>query len=181
MPTQRPVDGLWTGEPARRLVAIATGGALGTLARYGVERSLAPSPLGFPWATFTVNMTGALALGLIVTLVVERWPPTRYVRPFAAIGFCGGYTTFSTLVVEVALLAHHGRTGTALIYLITSAVVGLVAVVVGMSLARGRVLPLLRSGPIPDPDDVGVLDAGRRAEKPRSPDTGGAGSPGAPS
>lgn len=159
MATARRVDGLLTGEPARRLVAIAAGGALGTLARYGVDRSLVAPPFGFPWATFTVNMTGALLLGLIVTLVAERWPPTRFVRPFAAIGFCGGYTTFSTLVVEAALLTQHGRVGPAVVYVVASVVVGLASAVLGMSLARGRLLPLLRLGPIPDPDDVGMLDS----------------------
>ncbi len=93
------------------MAAIAAGGALGTLARYGTDRALVVPSAGFPWATFAVNVAGSFLLGLIVTLVVERWPPTRFVRPFAAIGFCGGFTTFSTLAVETAQRAQHGQVG----------------------------------------------------------------------
>lgn len=173
MPTYRSVEGLSAplaaGQPPVRLLAIAAGGALGTLARYGVDRGVPPSPLGFPWSTFTVNVTGSLLLGLIVTLVVERWPPTRYVRPFAAIGFCGGYTTFSTFVVEAALLTQHGHAGGAVLYVAASVVAGLAAAIVGMALARGRLLPLLRLGPIPDPDDVGMLSGDPTAEPTAEP------------
>jgi CrcB protein len=140
------------GEPALRVAAVAAGGALGTLARYGVSRAMVPPPLGFPWATFVVNVTGSLLLGLIVTLVVERWSPTRFVRPFAAIGFCGGFTTFSTMVVSAAQLGQHGRSGLAAVYLIGSLMAGLVAVAVGTALARGRLVPAGRRSPIPDPD-----------------------------
>ncbi len=154
-------------EPSLRLVAIAVGGSLGTLARYGTDRLLVPSAAGFPWATFTVNVAGSLVLGLIVTLVVERWSPTRFVRPFAAIGFCGGFTTFSTLAVEAAQRTQHGRAGLAVVYVAASLVAGLAAATLGMALARGRLLPVPRDRPIPDPDDLGPLsshgDAGRDA------------------
>ena len=151
------------GDPGRmpeaplRLVAIATGGALGTLARYGMDRSLVPSPLGFPWPTFTVNVAGSLLLGLVVTLVVERWPPTRFVRPFGAIGFCGGFTTFSTLVVEASQRAQHGRVGPAAVYVVVSLVAGVVAAGLGMALGRGRFLPVPGDHSLPDPDDIGSL------------------------
>ncbi len=140
------------GEPALRIVAIAAGGALGTLARYGVNRAMVPSPLGFPWATFVVNAVGSLLLGFLVTMVVERWSPTRFVRPFAAIGFCGGFTTFSTMVVSAAQLGQHGRSGLAAVYLIGSLGAGLVAVALGTVLARGRLAPAGPLSPFPDPD-----------------------------
>jgi fluoride exporter len=144
-------------EPPLRIAAIAAGGALGTLARYGTDRALVPSPSEFPWATFPVNVTGSLLLGLIVTLVVERWPTTRFVRPFAAIGFCGGFTTFSTLAVEAAQRAQHGRVGLAAGYVVASLFAGVAAAALGMTLARGRLLPVPRHRPVPDPDDLGPL------------------------
>ncbi len=146
-------------EPALRVVAIAAGGALGTLARYGTDRALVVGPASFPWATFSVNVTGSFLLGLIVTLVVERWPPTRFVRPFAAIGFCGGFTTFSTLAVETTQRAQHGRVGLAIGYLAASLVAGTVAALGGVMLARGRrgALPGA-SRLLPDPDDLGALN-----------------------
>ncbi len=143
-------------EAPLRILAIAVGGALGTVARYGTERSMVVSPGRFPWPTFVVNMIGSFLLGAIVVLVVERWPPTRFVRPFAAIGFCGGFTTFSTMVVEAVQRGQHGHLGLAAAYLGTSLVVGVVAATAGMLVARGRLLPP-RGAPIPDPDDIGSL------------------------
>jgi len=116
-----------------------------------------PAPLGFPWATFAVNVAGSFLLGLIVTLSVERWPPTRFVRPFAAIGFCGGFTTFSTLAVEATQRVQHGRAGLAAAYVVASLAAGVLAATVGMTLGRGRLLPVPRDRPVPDPDDLGSL------------------------
>ena len=148
-------------EPALRLLAIAAGGALGTMARYGVGRAVVVSPTGFPWATFTVNLVGSFILGALVTLVTERWPPTRFVRPFGAIGFCGGFTTFSTLAVESVQRIQHGRVGLAAVYVAASLVAGMVAAFLGMAVARGRLLPLSRQRRIvPDPDDLGELHRG---------------------
>jgi CrcB protein len=142
------------------VAAIAVGGALGTLARYGTDRALVVSSTGFPWATFAVNVTGSFVLGLLVTLVVERWPPTRFVRPFAAIGFCGGFTTFSTLAVEAAQRVQHGHVALAAGYVLASLAAGVVAATLGMALARGRLLPVPRDRPVPDPDDLGTLGPG---------------------
>ena len=148
-----------------RIAAIAVGGALGTLSRYGVARALAVPPGRFPWATFVVNVVCSFLLGAVVTLVAERWPPTRFVRPFAAIGFCGGFTTFSTMAVEAAQLGQHDHVGLAAGYIGASLVVGVAASALGMLAARGRLLPPGR-GPIPDPDALGSFgdgSGGRRA------------------
>jgi fluoride exporter len=127
-----------TARPARPLVwvAIAVGGILGTLARYGVSRAIHVAPGSFPWSTFTVNVTGSFVLGALLTLVIERWPPTQYVRPFAAIGFLGSYTTFSTWMVEADVLIKDGYAGIAIAYLAASLVVGLAAVAAGILVAR---------------------------------------------
>ncbi len=144
-------------EPLLRYAAIAVGGAAGTLARYGVDRALVTPDLGFPWATFTVNVIGSFLLGLVIVLVTERWSPTRFVRPLVAVGFCGGFTTFSTLMVDVARRGQHGRIGVALADLVVSLVAGAVAVVLGMAAGRGRFHPLRTDRSIPDPDDLGLL------------------------
>ncbi len=149
-----------TRELPWRIMAIALGGSLGTLLRYAVERALAPPPLGFPWPTLVANVAGSLLLGLAVTLVVERWPPTRFVRPFAAIGFCGGFTTFSTMMVEVDQLGRHGRVGPAALYVAVSLGAGLAAAVLGIGLARWRLPAGAEPRPIPDPDDLGPLHGG---------------------
>jgi CrcB protein len=157
VPAPRPGAHQRLPEPAVRVAAIAAGGSLGTLARYGVGRALVPAPLGFPWSTFAVNVAGSFLLAFILVLVVERWTPTRFVRPFAVIGFCGGFTTFSTMAVEIAQRGQHGKVGIAAVYLVASLAAGLAAVALGMTAARGGIRPPPCDQSIPDPDDLGVL------------------------
>jgi fluoride exporter len=113
-------------------VAVAAGGALGTVLRY--EMALAePTASGhFPWATFTVNLVGSLLLGVFLTVLVDAWSASRYVRPLLAVGFCGGLTTFSTWMVESVLLVRDGATGVAALYLVVSLLAGLAMVAIGV-------------------------------------------------
>ena len=126
----------------RVLTAIAAGGALGAPARYALAE-LAPAEAGrFPWSTLGINLTGSLALGVILALVLERFPPSRYVRPFLATGFLGAYTTYSTFAVETVLLVRDAHPATAGTYTITSVMGGLAAVWAGMTLGRALPLPI---------------------------------------
>lgn len=127
------------------LLAIAVGGALGALARYALSRIIHVAPGSFPWATFVINLTGAFVIGAFLTLVIERFPPSQYVRPFFAIGFLGAYTTFSTLAVETATLAkdHHAPLG--ITYALVSVTSGLALAYIGI--AAGRLLPLRARAP----------------------------------
>ena len=130
--------------PARVLAAVAVGGALGALARYLLSVVGLPTDAGrFPWGTFLTNISGTLLLGFVLTLVIERFPPTRYVRPFLATGFCGAYTTFSTLAVEADLLVRAGHTPLALGYLAATSAAGLLAVTAGIM--GGRLLPAIEA------------------------------------
>jgi fluoride exporter len=135
----------WLGGRVRPAVvaAIALGGALGSPARYALGLALPVRPGAFPWATFWTNLSGSFLLGLLLTLIIERWPPTRFVRPFAAVGFIGSYTTWSTFVVEVDRLAAHGHAATAAVYAAASLIAGLAAVAVGVVV--GRLLPAVES------------------------------------
>ena len=92
---------------------------------------------GFPWPTFTANLVGAFVLGLVIVLVFDRLPPTRYVRPLIGTGVCGGLTTFSALMAELDLLVKAGRLPMAIGYLAATLAAGMVAVWAGMALARG--------------------------------------------
>ncbi|MCO5997863.1 fluoride efflux transporter CrcB [Actinoallomurus rhizosphaericola] len=118
------------------LAVISLGGALGSVARYLISAAMPVKPGHFPWATFSINLTGCFALGLLMVLVLDVWPPNRYVRPFLGVGFLGGYTTFSTFAVEIRNLAGHGAWTLADAYVVNSLVGGLVAVWCGMALAR---------------------------------------------
>jgi fluoride exporter len=122
------------------LAAIAAGGVLGAPARYGVAQLVHVAPGTFPWATFWTNITGSFALGFILALVLERFPPSRYLRPFVATGFLGAYTTYSTFAVETVLLLKDGHTAVALAYAVSSLVAGFAVAWAGLLAAR--VLPL---------------------------------------
>jgi CrcB protein len=118
------------------LLVIAVGGGLGTLARYGVSRVIHVSKDGFPWATFVTNLTGAFVIGVFLTLLLERFPPARYPRPFFAIGFLGGFTTFSTMAVETVTLCKDGYPVLGIGYLLASVFFGVASCYLGIVLAR---------------------------------------------
>ncbi|MFN2607169.1 MAG: fluoride efflux transporter CrcB [Acidimicrobiales bacterium] len=140
-PTHRPVR---QPRPRRRrhrasadiLAAIAAGAALGGPARYEVAQLVHVAQDGFPWATFWTNISGSFLLGLVLVLVIERFPPTRYVRPFFATGFLGAYTTFSTFAVETDLLVKSGHVVTAALYASASLAAGVIAAWTGILVAR---------------------------------------------
>jgi CrcB protein len=127
------------------LGAIALGGALGAPARYGVAELVHVSPDAFPWATFWTNISGSFALGLILTLLLERFPPSRLVRPFVVTGFLGAYTTYSTFAVEGVLLAKGGHTGLALAYTAASMMGGFLVAWAGIWAARTLSRPAPRN------------------------------------
>jgi CrcB protein len=108
----------------------------GTPARYALERIIHVAPGTFPWSTFTINVTGCFVLGVLLTLIVERWPPSTYVRAFAVIGFLGAYTTFSTYTVEAVTLSKDGYVEVAAGYVVASLVLGVAAVFAGVLVAR---------------------------------------------
>lgn len=120
----------------RAVVAVALGGALGAPARYGISQLVPTAKDAFPWATFWTNVSGAFALGFILIWLIDRYPPSTYLRPFLATGFLGAYTTFSTFAVDADLLVKDGRPGLAVLYVIASLTAGLLAVWAGIGLGR---------------------------------------------
>lgn len=121
------------------VLAVAVGGALGSLARWGVAEAFddgVGQATGFPWATFVVNITGAFALAVLMVLVTERRPDSRYLRPFLGVGVLGGYTTFSTAMADTRGLAVDDQDLLVAAYLGATLVVGLLAVWAGLVLTR---------------------------------------------
>ncbi len=121
----------------RTAVAIAVAGAIGALARYGLQGLVARRAHGaFPWGTFVVNITGAFALGLIFTFATERSTMAPWLRSALTIGFLGAYTTFSTLSFETYRLAADRALGLAFANIAGSCAAGLGAVYLGVVFAR---------------------------------------------
>ena len=119
------------------LVGIAVFGALGALARYGVDGAVSRHwPGAFPWGTFVVNVSGSFALGLLFVLLTERATADPWVRSSLTIGLLGAYTTFSTLSLESYRLLEDGALGLALVNTLGSVAAGLVAVYLGVVAGR---------------------------------------------
>ncbi|RIV37071.1 fluoride efflux transporter FluC [Micromonospora radicis] len=135
---------------ASLLAAVAAGGVVGGLARHGLTAAWPSPPRGFPWATFVVNVSGCLLIGVLMVLVTEVWTAHRLVRPFLGTGVLGGYTTFSTYAVQVQQAVDAGAVRTGLLYLAGTLVAALAAVGAGMAVTRwltaGRRSPVGGSG-----------------------------------
>jgi len=89
-----------------------------------------------PWPVFGINVGGALFLCYLATRLEERLPPTRYLRPALATGFCGAFTTFSTLAAGVVGLAQAGDAQVAALYAAGSLCGGIGAAWLGTALGR---------------------------------------------
>lgn len=122
-----------------RSASVVAGGVLGTLARWWVGEIVPSSPLGFPWGTLVVNVTGAFMLGVVGVVLIERVARIGHLRSFLAIGLLGSYTTFSTMALEGVQLIEARRLGLAAGYWIATLVVGQMAGVYGMWLGRLRI------------------------------------------
>jgi CrcB protein len=118
------------------LAVIAIGGMLGATARFKLAEALPTQSGQFPWATFWANLSGSFLLGFLLVLLLEHFPPTRYIRPFLATGILGAYTTMSTYLVETAVLIKDGHSVTGLIYGVGSLVAGVFLAYAGIVAAR---------------------------------------------
>jgi CrcB protein len=112
----------------RELAAIFFGGALGALLRVWLGFEFTSPTAAWPWTIFTVNVSGCLVLGYLATRLQERLPQSTYRRPLLATGFCGAYTTFSTVQVEILAMLDHGRYGLAAGYAAASIAAGYLAI-----------------------------------------------------
>jgi fluoride exporter len=124
-----------TGFDIRRLAAIYVGGVIGALARVGLAEA-APHGAGeWPWATFAVNMAGALLLGYLFARLRDH-PEDSLAHPFLATGICGTLTTFSTLQLELFEMVEAGYLGLAAAYVAATLVAGYAFVRSGIALER---------------------------------------------
>lgn len=125
--------------------AIAAGGALGAVARYGLAVAIPHAGGTFPVATFVTNIVGCLLIGVLMAVVTDVLVAPRLLRPFFGVGVLGGFTTFSTYAVETRELLT-GQPLLAFAYLAGTVVAALVATWFGLTFARLLLDPRRRKG-----------------------------------
>lgn len=118
------------------LAAVAVGGALGAMARYGASLALPHGPGAFPLGTFAVNLAGCALIGGLMVVITELWPHRRLLRPFLGTGVLGGFTTFSTYALDTQALLAGGHAVLAVAYVVATPVGALVAVWAAAVLTR---------------------------------------------
>jgi CrcB protein len=118
-----------------RLLAIYAGGTIGALARVGLTEALPHGPDSWPWATFAVNMAGALLLGYFAASLRDH-PQESIAHPFLTTGICGTLTTFSTLQLELFEMVDAGHLGLAAGYVAATLAAGYAVVRLGIALER---------------------------------------------
>ena len=117
----------------RNLVFVALGGAIGAVCRYLLSRL---TDISFPWGTFAINLIGSFLIGLLVGFV-NKGVLSPEMKSLLVIGFCGGFTTFSTFANEAFTMLKMGEVMLMALYVGLSVVLGIVAVYVGMRLSTG--------------------------------------------
>lgn len=117
------------------IVLIALGSGLGGVVRYMLSGCL-NSGRSFPVGTLLVNVLGSLAIGLLSGWLSRHTGNAEAVRSFAIIGFCGGFTTFSTFSNESFLMLEQGQWGALFVYVGLSVMAGLGAVALGYLMMR---------------------------------------------
>ena len=122
------------------IALVVLGGIGGTATRDLIERGVGDTD-GFPWATFAINVSGALVLAVLVEALALRGSDVGHRRRWRLLlgtGFLGGYTTYSTFGVEADTLLRDGRPGLALTYAFATVVAGLVVSLIGIRAARAE-------------------------------------------
>jgi CrcB protein len=119
------------------IIAIAIGGAVGSVLRYGVSTGVySVLGRGFPYGTLVVNVLGSLAMGMLFVLLVERVSDNAVLRAGILIGVLGGFTTFSSFSIETFNLIEQGAVFKAVTNMTVSLFVCIAATWIGAILAR---------------------------------------------
>ncbi|MFD9889079.1 fluoride efflux transporter FluC [Amycolatopsis sp. NPDC059027] len=129
--------------PATRwdvLLAIGAGGALGSVARYGLSVALPHARGAFAMSTLLTNVLGCLLIGVLMAVITATAQPHHLLRPFLGVGVLGGFTTFSTFVVDTLDALSTGRLLIGLGYVAASVLLCLCAVTAGLVATRSVTL-----------------------------------------
>lgn len=117
------------------LLAVAGGGAIGSVARYVVGVVMLRSSSGFPLSTLLINVAGSFFIGLFARLF-DAPDEHQVLRVALTVGICGGFTTFSTFSAETVTMLQQGKVGRAALYVMVSLVAGVLATFAGLMVGR---------------------------------------------
>jgi len=117
------------------LLAVAGGGAIGSVARYVIGVLLLRAGNGFPVSTLLINVVGSFLIGLFARLF-DAPDHNQLLRVALTVGICGGFTTFSTFSAETVTLLQQGKAGRAALYVTVSLVAGVLATFAGLMVGR---------------------------------------------
>lgn len=120
---------------APMLLAVAGGGAIGSVARYVIGVLLLRAGNGFPVSTLLINVVGSFLIGLFARLF-EAPDHHQVLRVALTVGICGGFTTFSTFSAETVTLLQQGKAGRAALYVGISLLAGVLATFAGLMVGR---------------------------------------------
>jgi CrcB protein len=124
----------------REVAAIFLGGIAGSLLRVWLARQFPAGVAEWPWTIFAINVSGSFVLACVATRIQQLMRPS-YLAPLLGVGFCGAYTTFSTMQLEILQMLDHGRYGLAAAYALGSVLAGYLAISAGTRLVRRGGVP----------------------------------------
>ena len=120
----------------KQVILVFIGGGVGSVLRYLVGTFLKVPSSGFPWGTFSVNVLGSLAIGILMGLTLKNSTLTENQTLLLVTGLCGGFTTFSAFAYENQVFLKDGDFTSFFVYTLGSIGIGLAAIFLGFFLSK---------------------------------------------
>lgn len=121
------------------ILIVAIGGALGSISRFYINNLFPLQNSTFPKSTFFVNILASLILGIVTGLLLYKLPENVWLKYFMAVGFCGGFSTFSSFALEVFNLQQNSNYLMIIAYALSSIIFSIIAIYIGILIAKNLI------------------------------------------